>query len=376
MMKITALLCLSLVLTTGAQNATSFEGCALNSYYASILADFGTAPTTWGQENVRSLIQNTHRNILPNTATIAGGDDILTALIDLDRGTSNDTVRLLYRNINFPSLPAGDRNSWSREDLWPIERGATRESPALTDVHSKKPADSSVLLKKDRLFFGICGTVENEGACSRPATTETADDTEQDSKIFAPPASFRGDVARSLFYTALRYEEQLGLRLTDCPPFRDGEFGYLSMLLKWHEEDRVSPEEQARNNRACERWQGNRNPFVDYPELVTQYFGQPDTIVDGTRTYSQCTTPTNAPTADPNECSDLKPGDIPVFVLNSDDPDQVVFYPLADIPASIGELYVTDDAWTGTGFQGIEGTITVSSKLPHGGSSCFYSHVF
>ena len=287
-------------------------------------------------------------------------DDILVALIDLNPGdVPYETVRLLYRNISFPAIPAGNPNTWMREDLWPVERGASRDSPALTDPHFKAPADATVLEKKSSLFFGACGTVETDAACSRPATTETAPDTEQDDKVFMPPAARRGDIARALFYGQLRYARTLGLQLADCPPFGPTQFGYLSQLLQWHVDDPVSPEEVTRNSRVCSRWIGNRNPFIDYPELVELYFGEPDTIIPGTTTYSKCTSPTLAPTATPNTCSNLKPGDIPIFLVNSDNPDQVVFFPLADISPSIGSLYVTDNAWTGTAFAETEGIMEV-----------------
>ena len=52
--------------------------------------------------------------------------------------------------------------------------------------------------------------------------------------------------------------------------------------------------------------------------------------------------------------------DIPIFLLNSDNPDQMVFFPLSDIPDTIENLYVTDKAWTGTEFAEGEGTMTVS----------------
>lgn len=368
------LLVASLLAVALGQNATSFDQCSATDYYAPIIASSGADPLGWSKAELAALVTDTHRNVLPNTAPIQGGDDILRALTDLDPGDApGETVRLLYRDISYPATPAGDPNTWRREDLWPIARGASRDSPALTDVHSKKPADSTVLLKKDRLFFGLCGTVENDGACSRPATTETAIDTEQDDKIFGPPVMSRGEVARALFYTQLRYEESLGLTLSDCPPFSSTEFGYLSQLLEWHIADPVTPEEIARNNQACSRWQGNRNPFVDFPELVELYFDKPDTILEGAFIYSKCTVPTSSPTATPNECSSLEAGDIPLFLYNSDNPDQVVFFPLKDIPASVGSLFVTDNAWNGDEFLSDEGILEVCFMLAEEPRACFHS---
>ena len=138
------------------------------------------------------------------------------------------------------------------------------------------------------------------------------------------------------------------------------EFGYLSTLLEWHAQDPVSAVEMTRNNRICERWQGNRNPFVDYPQLVPKFFGEPDTVPENSVAYSKCVEPTNSPTAVPNACSTLRAGDTPVFLVNSDDPDQIIFYTLANIDADIEYLYVTDNAWNGENFVETEGVLRVS----------------
>jgi endonuclease I len=41
----------------------------------------------------------------------------------------------------------------------------------------------------------------------------------------------------------------------------------LAFLKKWNEQDPVDDAEMERNN-AIEKLQGNRNPFIDYPELA------------------------------------------------------------------------------------------------------------
>ena len=49
------------------------------------------------------------------------------------------------------------------------------------------------------------------------------------------------------------------------------EFGILSTLKKWNEEDPVDEFEMTRNNLVY-NLQNNRNPFVDYPSLVNLLF--------------------------------------------------------------------------------------------------------
>ncbi len=82
----------------------------------------------------------------------------------------------------------------------------------------------------------------------------------------------RGDVARICFYMYVRYD---GLTITDDSTILEAgtgdTMGVLSTLLEWNEADPVDEFETQRNNRICE-YQGNRNPFIDYPELADQIF--------------------------------------------------------------------------------------------------------
>ena len=348
-----------------------FDRCESKEDYYSALLNFNVNPGAWPEAAIRQLITDTHRQSLPNILRTQGEADVLTALRDLWPGQDFQTVRVLYRDIDFPSNIANTQLGWEREDLWPLGRGwGLQDAEPLTDVHAKAPADATVLTRKQALFFGLCGTVEFLDFCATPATSETAVSTETDGKIFAPPDRYKGDVARSLFYMAARYKARYNLTLTDCPPFETNEFGYLSQLLQWHAQDPVSAEEMERNQKACRNWQGNRNPFVDYPQLVDQVFYPQgaDSILQDTFVYSRCTEPTPAPTATRTACNDLVAGDVPIFLLNSEDPDQVVFFPLEDIPADVGSLYLTDSAWDGTDFIHSEGTYEV--RIESNGQDC------
>ncbi len=76
----------------------------------------------------------------------------------------------------------------------------------------------------------------------------------------------KGNVARAIFYFYTMYPTQAG-SINDI--VSDGD---LDVLYQWHLDDPVDGAEITRNNRAEER-QGNRNPYIDYPDAVASAWG-------------------------------------------------------------------------------------------------------
>ena len=98
---------------------------------------------------------------------------------------------------------------------------------------------------------------------------------------FEPRDDVKGDVARMIFYMAVRYEgegdDMVDLEIVDDPDSTKSSklpiYGDIDDLLRWHEEDPVSQWEIERNE-TIYQYQGNRNPFIDLPELVELIWGR------------------------------------------------------------------------------------------------------
>jgi len=83
--------------------------------------------------------------------------------------------------------------------------------------------------------------------------------------------SWHGDVARSVFYMAVRYNA-LSVVNGDIADATVGQLGDLATLLNWNALDPSDDFEMNRNNYIY-TWQVNRNPFIDYPELANYIWG-------------------------------------------------------------------------------------------------------
>lgn len=156
------------------------------------------------------------------------------------------------------------QDGWNREHLWPQSRGV-RPSPMKSDLHALRPTDASINQSRGNLNFDVGGNPQGE-----------APNTRRDADSFEPRDEIKGDVARAMFYMDLRYEGTGGepdLRLLDeSTPSGGQTLGDLCTLLDWHLSDPVDANEQALND-GIESVQGNRNVFVDRPDLALDIFG-------------------------------------------------------------------------------------------------------
>ena len=96
------------------------------------------------------------------------------------------------------------------------------------------------------------------------------------SRVFEPADEYKGDFARTIFYMATVYNDIWTTAYGYCM-FLSNSWPTLKpwayeTLLAWHRDDPVSQKEIDRNN-AVESQQGNRNPFIDFPNLAEFIWG-------------------------------------------------------------------------------------------------------
>ena len=139
------------------------------------------------------------------------------------------------------------------EHTWPQSK-FTHAYPTDTqksDLHHLFPSDSKLNSDRGNFPFGEVARKVKDLKCP---VSQLGYPENSNQLSFEPPVAHRGNVARALFYFAIRYDmkiDQLQERF----------------LRKWNQEDPVDQQELDRN-KAIQQAQGNRNPFVDYPELV------------------------------------------------------------------------------------------------------------
>lgn len=141
------------------------------------------------------------------------------------------------------------------EHTWPQSRFNPRENKAKQkgDLHHLFPSDKRANSTRGNLPFGDVAGGHPLRGCPE---SSRGYDLNNNTSSFEPPQSHKGNVARALFYFSIRYKISIP----------KGEEEY---LRKWNRLDPVDRDELSRNNR-IEEIQGNRNPFIDEPELVEE----------------------------------------------------------------------------------------------------------
>ena len=199
---------------------------------------------------------------------------------DQDPASANNVILIYTRRsepkTNFVHSPPQNTTEWNREHLWPNSRGIVDDGADYADLFNLRPADVDVNADRGNMPFEESDTVGLivPGSPEAPQTSHDADSWE-------PPPAVKGDIARAMFYMALRYDadgpQEPDLNLTDNMALITGNapyMGRLTTLLLWHLEDPVSPAEMLRND-LVQTKQGNRNPFIDRPSWVKDIYGDP-----------------------------------------------------------------------------------------------------
>ncbi|MBE2281972.1 MAG: Ig-like domain-containing protein [Prosthecobacter sp.] len=195
-------------------------------------------------------------------------DDVMRVIDEAANDSS--AVRLLYSNANLPKTST----SWNREHVWPRSDGVGDEGADYSDIHHLFPCKDTVNSLRSNLVFDESANLDSD-----PFAPESF----KDGDSWEPHDRDKGVVARALLYMMVRYDGgdvlTSDLMLSDSTG-ATGTHGVLSTLLAWHKAHPPTDYERNRNNliysgvsiSGITRGQGNRNPFIDFPQFADALF--------------------------------------------------------------------------------------------------------
>ena len=161
---------------------------------------------------------------------------------------------------------------------WGWTSSATGSSKrAYQDLYILNPADGSANGNKSNYPPGH--VVQGDKFDNGSFRMDKAKSSQYGWICFEPAKEYRGDFARTYFYVATAYADlpfgagnsELQRYLTDST-YLVFKPWLVEVLLDWHRADPVSEKERRRAETVFSI-QGNRNPYIDYPELVEYIWG-------------------------------------------------------------------------------------------------------
>lgn len=181
--------------------------------------------------------------------------------------TDSSKVVLFYCQEEVPAKWNG--STWNREHVYCQSTGGFGTKVDVGyDLHHVRPSDAVVNSTRNNNPYGNVTNHNSSTEVYARYTPEKKLSGWLEGGVFEPLDSVKGDVARICFYVSvcyyMRYSNIQLANIVSDKTFKT--------ILEWNKLDPVDALEAQRNNVAYEL-QGNRNIFIDYPELADVIWG-------------------------------------------------------------------------------------------------------
>ena len=184
------------------------------------------------------------------------------------------TCHFVYEDANKAQKQVCD--GWNKEHV--CCQSWLGSGPMVSDLFNVYPTDARVNNLRSNYPYGVVGSNKGiSGDSDHHALGKLGTSTTNGvGTVYEPDDKYKGDFARTFFYMVARYRDKIlnsgdGSTMFSSSP-TDLTAYSLSFLLDWHRNDPVSQKEIDRNQ-AVYGEQNNRNPFIDYPDLVEYIWG-------------------------------------------------------------------------------------------------------
>lgn len=260
-------------------HVASDEGRAAYTSYVSKQSSYYTGNYTFAQmiEQTGNTLFGTINTLMGNTCQNGSGfsyDKLKNNFVSVDRDLNKSSNIIGYYDGSSMNGTWDSGSTWNREHTWPQSKfkGSNSSGTSLPigyDMQSVRPASTKVNSSRGNSAYGESSGYydPNEISINNSAYKSVNNGT------------YRGDCARVILYDYVVYGKWGSYYndlykstvdadlLTQIGTNSNSVFESLSILLKWHMQDPPSLTEMVRND-GGQDYQGNRNVFIDYPELA------------------------------------------------------------------------------------------------------------
>lgn len=188
--------------------------------------------------------------------------------------TDNDNGYVIdrYSNNRVKFGKQGDvPGGMNIEHSFPKSWWGGTKTKAYMDLFNLMPSDKDANTRKSNYGMGIVTNASYDNGCIKVGTGS------EGFMVWQPSKEWEGDFSRGYMYMATAYQDYTWISDQAKQSLTQGDYPTLKkwayeLYIKWAKEDPVSKLEVDRNN-AVYKIQGNRNPFIDFPNLMEYIWG-------------------------------------------------------------------------------------------------------
>ena len=191
-----------------------------------------------------------------------------------------DTLWDMYSTCHFDYEDANKAqkqvcDGWNKEHV--CCQSWLGSGPMVSDMFNVYPTDARINNLRSNYPYGVVSTFSGfSGDPDKHGLGKLGSSVAGVGTVYEPDDRYKGDFARTFFYMVARYRSNVlnsgnGSQMFSSNPTNLTTYA-LNFLLQWHRNDPVSEKEIDRNQ-AVYGEQNNRNPFIDYPDLVEYIWG-------------------------------------------------------------------------------------------------------
>ncbi len=236
---------------------TTLEGTGAEDYYTGMYTydNLSGMSSTQLFNSLRSLMTDTHSYI----SSYANCRDYA---VKTDCENNDGRIVMIYTSHSGTKGDYNNGQGWNREHVWPQSLGGDNTNGGGADLHHIRPSESKTNSTRGNKKYG---NVTNGSTATGNLSGDVGGTYA--GNLFEPLDNVKGDVARICLYVYVRWGSDWGAsNITSV-------FQSVDVLLEWCALDPVDTWEMGRNE-VVEDIQGNRNVFIDYPELAWLIFGR------------------------------------------------------------------------------------------------------
>lgn len=188
-----------------------------------------------------------------------------------DRTADNQVIDRYSNDTRYFGSKGSSVGGMNIEHSFPKSWWGGSENQAYKDLYNLMPSEQKINSAKSNYPMGEVSKATTDNGCTKVGTGSKG------YKLWEPADKWKGDFARAYMYMATTYQDFTWKGTQALQILQKGDYPTLQpwaykLYISWAKTDAPDETETSRNE-AVSRIQGNRNPFVDFPNLMEYIWG-------------------------------------------------------------------------------------------------------